>query len=77
MRVDLKYAYHNNNKMVIISGDSLYQVFSVARISEYSHALLQGIFPIKRSNPGLPHCRGILALTDPIGKPILGEECAK
>jgi len=25
-----------------------------------SHSLLQGIFPIQRSNPGLPHCRWIL-----------------
>ena len=25
-----------------------------------SHALLQGIFPIQGSNPGLPHCRRIL-----------------
>ena len=24
------------------------------------HALLQGIFPIQGSNPGLPHCRQIL-----------------
>ena len=24
------------------------------------HALLQGIFPTQGSNPGLPHCRGIL-----------------
>ena len=24
------------------------------------HALLQGIFPTQRSNPGLPHCRQIL-----------------
>ena len=24
------------------------------------HALLQGIFPTQRSNPGLPHCRWIL-----------------
>ena len=24
------------------------------------HALLQGIFPTQRSNPGLPHCRRIL-----------------
>ena len=25
-----------------------------------SHSLLQGIFPIQGSNPGLPHCRQIL-----------------
>jgi len=25
-----------------------------------NHSLLQGIFPIQGSNPGLPHCRRIL-----------------
>ena len=25
-----------------------------------SHSLLEGIFPIQGSNPGLPHCRQIL-----------------
>ena len=33
------------------------------------HALLQGIFPTQESNPGLPHCRWILLLCDPPGKP--------
>ena len=27
---------------------------------EGCHALLQGLFPTQGSNPGLPHCRGIL-----------------
>ena len=35
-----------------------------------SHALLQGIFPIQGSNPGLPHCRQILFLSEPWGKPF-------
>ena len=33
------------------------------------HALLQGVFPIQGSNPGLPHRRRILLLSDPHGKP--------
>ena len=33
------------------------------------HALLQGIFPTQGSNPGLPHCRWILLLSEPPGKP--------
>ena len=32
------------------------------------HALLQGIFPTQRSNPGLSHCRDSL-LSEPPGKP--------
>ena len=35
-----------------------------------SHSLLQRIFPTQGSNPGLPHCRGILfQLAEPPGKP--------
>ena len=33
------------------------------------HALLQGIFPTRRLNPGLPYCRQILLLSEPLGKP--------
>ena len=33
------------------------------------HALLQEIFPTQGSNPGLPHCRWILLLSEPSGKP--------
>ena len=33
------------------------------------HALLQGIFPTQGLNPGLPHCRQILSLSEPPGKP--------
>ena len=31
-----------------------------ARLLEWVHALLQGIFPTQGSNPGLSHCRQIL-----------------
>ena len=34
------------------------------------HALLQGIFPIQGSNPGLPHCRWILHHLSHQGSPI-------
>ena len=34
-----------------------------------SLSLLQGIFPIHGSNPGLPHCRWILLPAEPPGKP--------
>ena len=33
------------------------------------YALLQGIFPTQRSNPGLPHCRWFLLPSEPPGKP--------
>ena len=36
-----------------------------------SHALLQGIFPIQGSNPGLPHCRWILYHLSHQGSPKL------
>ena len=35
------------------------------------HALLQGLFPTQGSNPGLPHCRRILHLSEPPGKPLI------
>ena len=35
------------------------------------HALLQGIFPTQRSNPGLPHCRWILYQLNHQGSPHL------
>ena len=34
-----------------------------------SLSLLQGIFPTQGSNPGLPHCRGILYKLSPKGSP--------
>ena len=34
-----------------------------------SHSLLQGIFPIQGSNPGLPHCRQILCQLSHKGSP--------
>ena len=38
-----------------------------------SHSLLQGIFPIKGSNPGLPHCRRILYQLSHKGSPRILE----
>ena len=35
------------------------------------HSLPQGIFPTKRANPGLPHCRQILYQLSHQGSPIL------
>ena len=41
-----------------------------ARILEWGcHALLQGIFPIQGSNPGLPYCRQILYSLSHQGSP--------
>ena len=34
------------------------------------HALLQGIFPTQRSNPGFPHCRQILYHLSQQGSPV-------
>ena len=34
------------------------------------HFLLQGIFPTQGSNPGLPHCRGILYQMSHKGSPL-------
>ena len=35
-----------------------------------SYSLLQGIFPMQRSNPGLPHCRRILYQLSHKGSPL-------
>ena len=35
------------------------------------HALLQGIFPNQRLNPGLPHCRKILYCLSYLGSPVI------
>ena len=35
------------------------------------HALLQGIFPMQGSNPGLPHCRWIVYSLRQQGSPVL------
>ena len=45
------------------------------------HFLLQWIFQTQRSNPGLSHCRQILLLSEPQGKPLykyisILEECS-
>ena len=39
------------------------------------HALLQGIFPIQGSNPGLPHCGQILYCLSHQGRPNEKEIC--
>ena len=39
------------------------------KTGEGSLSLLQGIFPTQGSNPGLLHCRRILLLSEPPGKP--------
>jgi len=36
-------------------------------------SLLQGIFPVQRSNPGLPHCRQILYQLSHRGSPRIQE----
>ena len=40
-------------------------------------ALLQGIFPIQGSNPGLPHCEQILHRLSHEGRPLRGLELEK
>ena len=47
-----------------VHGDSLGKNAGVV-----CHALLQGIFPTQRSNPGLPHCRWILYQLSNQGSP--------
>ena len=42
------------------SGSSVHGDSPGKNIGVGCHALLQGIFPTQRSNPGLPHCRRIL-----------------
>ena len=39
-----------------------------------SHALLEGIYPVQASNPGLPHCRQILYHLYHEGSPIIPTE---
>ena len=43
-----------------LPGPSLHEDSPCKNIGVGCHALLQGIFPIQGSNPGLPHCRQIL-----------------
>ena len=40
-----------------------------ARTEVDDHVLLQGIFPTRRWNPGLPHCSQILFQSEPPGSP--------
>ena len=51
----------------VAPGSSVHRILQ-ARILEWdSHSLLQGIFPIQKSNPGLLHCRHILYHLRPQG----------
>ena len=43
-----------------LPGSSVHRDFPGKHTAMDCHALLQGIFPTQRSNPGLPHCRQIL-----------------
>ena len=51
-----------------LAGSSIHGIFQ-ARILEWVHFPLQGIFPTQESNPSLLHCRQTL-LFDPLGNPI-------
>ena len=55
-----------------VHGDSLGKNIGVG-----CHALLQGIFPTQRSNPGLPHCRWILYHLKQQGSPVGTAAAAK
>ena len=46
------------------------QTWRTCGLCLYCHALLQGIFPTQRSNPGLPHCRRILYRLSHQGSPV-------
>ena len=51
------------------SGSSIYEDSPGKTTGVGDHALLQGIFPIQVSNPGLPHCRRILYCLSHQGSP--------
>ena len=64
-----------------LPGSSVYGNFPRENIGVGCHALLQGIFPTQRPNPGLPHCRQSLyclsqqgSLVQAIGRSIVGGE---
>ena len=44
-----------------------------ARILEWGHALLQGLFPTQGWNPGLPHCRQSLSILSHQSSPYSSE----
>ena len=56
-------------------GSSVYGVLQ-ARILEWVHSLLQGLFPTQGLNPGLPHCRRILSRLSHQGSPNVLEYTA-
>ena len=49
-------------------GSSVHGILQ-ARILEWSHSLLQGIFPTQGSNPGFLHCKQILYCLSPQRSP--------
>ena len=57
-----------SNSLLYSTGDSPGQNTRVGRLS-----LLQGIFPTRRLNPGLPHCRQILYQLSHNGSPRILE----
>ena len=56
-----------------LPGSSVHRYSPGKKTGVGSHALLQGIFPTQGSNPGLPHCRQILLLSEPRGRPFQQE----
>ena len=46
-----------------------YTVHGILQAGVGSPSLLQGIFPMQGSNPGVPHCRKIFLPAEPQGKP--------
>ena len=46
-----------------LRGSSIHGDYPGKNTGVECHALLQGMFPIQGSNPGLPHCRQILYLS--------------
>ena len=53
-----------------LSGVSVHGIFPGKNTGVGCHFLLQGIFLIQGSHPGLPHCRQMLLLCEPPGKII-------
>ena len=62
-----------NPKDCSLPGSSVHGDSPVKNTGESCHALLQGIFPTQRSNPGLPHCRQILYHLSHQGSPSILE----
>ena len=56
-----------------LPGSSVHRDSPGKNIGVGCHALLQGIFPIQGSSPGLPHCRQILYQLSHQGSPRILE----